>query len=128
MSIPDLTPGFSSDGAYDPNDILVDSEGLLTREVTLVSGQNVQRGAVLGKITSGGKYNLSLSAAGDGSNVPVAIAAQAIDASGGDKKIQVYLSGKFRPKKLIFGTGHTEASTVEALSRIGIKLVSEQAY
>lgn len=128
MSVPNLNPGFASDGAYDPNDILVDSEGLLTREVTLVSGQNVVRGAVLGKITTGGKYTLSLSAAGDGSNTPVAIAAQDVDATGGDKKIQVYLSGKFRPKKLTFGTAHTEASTFEALSRIGIKLVSEQAY
>lgn len=126
--IPDVTPGFSSEAAYDPNDVLVDSEGILTREVTLVSGQNVARGAVLGKITTGGKYKLSASADSDGSQTPVAIAMQAIDATGGDKKISVYLNAKVRPSKLIFGTGHTAASTFEALAKVGIQLVSEQLY
>lgn len=126
--IPNLNPGASSDAAYDPNDILADAEGLFTREVTLVSGQNVVRGAVLGKITSGGKYALALSASSDGSQTPVAIAAQDIDASGGDKKIQVHLAGKFKASKLTFGTGVTAANSFEALAKIGIELVSEQLY
>lgn len=126
--IGDMKPGFSSEAAYDPNDVLVDSEGILTREVTLVSGQNVLRGAVLGKITTGGKYKLSASADSDGSQTPVAVAMQDVDATGGDKKIQVYLNAKVRPSKLIFGTGHTAASTFEALAKVGIQLVSEQLY
>lgn len=121
-------PGFSSESAYDPNGFIADTKNLFARSVTLVSGQNVAAGAVLGKISTGGKYALSLSAAEDGSQTPVAIAAEAVDASGGDKTIMVYLNGDFRPSKLTFGTGHTAASTFEALAKIGIRLRAEQAY
>lgn len=128
MSIPDLIPGFSADSAYDPNDIIADPKNLFARAVTLVSGQNVVRGAVLGKITSGGKYNLSLSAASDGSQTPVAIAAQDMDASGGDKTIQVYLRGDFKASKLTYGTAHTKATVFEALAARGICLHDDQIY
>lgn len=121
-------PGFSSESAYDPNDIIADAKNLFTRSVTLVSGQNVARGAVLGKITSGGKYNLSLSAASDGSQTPVAIAAEAVDASGGDKTIMVHLRGDFKASKLTYGTAHTKATLFEALAARGICLHDDQAY
>jgi hypothetical protein len=126
--IPDITPGFSSETAYDPNDIVADSKDLFAREVTLVSGQNVVRGAVLGKITTGGKYALSLSAGSDGSQTPVAIAAQDVDASGGDKKIQAFFSGDFKASKLTYGTAHTKATVYEALAARGIKLHDDQLY
>lgn len=122
MTNPVPLPGASSESSLDVNDIIADARNIFTRSVTLVSGQNVVRGAVLGKITSGGKYNLSLSGAGDGSNTPVAIAAEDMDASGGDKTIQVYLRGDFKENMLTFGTAHTAASTFEALARIGICL------
>lgn len=125
--IPDMNPGASKDTAYDPSDILADGD-VVTREVTLASGQNVVRGAVLGKVTSGGAYKLSAVGAGDGSETPTVIAAQAVNASGGAKKIQVYVRCKVRPSKLTFGASHTAASTWEALAARGINLVSEQLY
>lgn len=128
MSIPNLDPGFASEAAYDPNDIIADAKNLFTRSVILVSGQNVIRGTVLGKITTGGKYNKSLSAAEDGSAVPVAIAAQDMDASGGDKTIMVFLRGDFKASKLTYGTAHTKATLFEALAARGICLHDDQIY
>lgn len=121
-------PGFSAESAYDPNDIIADSKNLFTRSVTLLADQVVTRGTVLGKITSGGKYVKSLSASSDGSQTPVAIAAEDKDATGADKTIMVYLSGDFKASELTYGTAHTKATLFEQLARIGIKLHDDQIY
>ncbi|MBL8518193.1 MAG: head decoration protein [Betaproteobacteria bacterium] len=100
---------------------------ILTRQITLISGQNLTRGAVLGKITASGKYNLSLSAAGDGSQTPDAILAEDCNASGGDKVTIAYFKGRFNEDRLTFGTAHTAASTQEGLRAKGIDLVKPVA-
>jgi len=89
---------------------------------TLVTPENVTRGALLGKITASGKYALSLSASSDGSEVPVAIAAEDADASLADVPVTLYLSGEFSQDHVVFGTGHTAASTKDALRALGIYL------
>ena len=99
---------------------------LHTRKITLISGQNLTRGAVLGKITASGKYNLSLSAAGDGSQTPDAILAQDCDASGGDKEALAYFRGDFAESALTIGTAHTADSIREGLRDKGIILVKSQ--
>ena len=66
------TASYSS-SAFSPDKLIAGDMPLRSRPITLISGENLTRGAVLGKITSGGKYNLSLSAAGDGSETPDAI-------------------------------------------------------
>lgn len=58
-------------------------------EATLISGQNLGAGTVLGKITASGKYTILAPAAGDGSQTADAILVDAVDASGGDKKCVV---------------------------------------
>lgn len=85
----------------------------VTKTVTILSGQVITRGTLLGKITSGGKYIKSLSAAVDGSQTPVAILADDADASGGDVTAGVYFSGEFNSAAMTFGASHT-ASSVEA--------------
>lgn len=52
--------------------------------VTLVSGQNLAAGAVVGKITSGGKYAAYDNGAGTGIETAAGILYAAVDASGGD--------------------------------------------
>lgn len=47
--------------------------GFSRKTVTLLTGQDLKAGSVLGKITSGGKYKLTTIAASDGSEVPSAI-------------------------------------------------------
>ncbi|SOC48287.1 bacteriophage lambda head decoration protein D [Rhizobium subbaraonis] len=101
---------------FSPNDLLVSDVPVITRNVTLISGQNLKRGAVLGNITASDKYTLSLSASADGSQTPGLVLAADADASGGDLVVPAYASGAFDSTKLVFGTGHT-AATVEAAFR-----------
>ena len=53
-------------------------------EVTLISGQNLAAGVVVGKITASGKYTTYANGASDGSEVAAGILYAATDASGGD--------------------------------------------
>lgn len=89
---------------------------------TLISGQNLTRGALLGRITASGKLTLSLSAAGDGSETPRYILVENTDASAGDKECNFYRTGEFNEAAITFGTGHTADSTREALADLGIFL------
>lgn len=119
-------PGVTSD-VFVPDQLIAGRFPLVTDTITLVSGQNLARGAVLGKITSSGKYTLSLSASSDGSQVPSAILADAVDASGGDKLAGVYLAGvylagEFNANALTIGASHTAASIKDTLRDAGIYL------
>lgn len=94
----------------------------VTDIVTLILGQNLARGAVLGKITASGKYTLCDSAAVDGSQAPVAILAEACDASAADQPAVVYLSGAFNEGKLVFTAPDTAATHRAALRALNIYL------
>lgn len=116
---------FSSD-TFTPDRLLAGPTVIHSAKVTLVSGQNLTRGAVLGKISSGGKYTLSLSAAADGSQTPIAILAQDCDASAADAECLVYTTGDFNDAAITLGTGHTVASVKAGLADLGIFLISVQ--
>lgn len=95
-----------------------------TRKVTILSGQNLAEGAVIGKITASGKYKLSASAAGDGSETPDLVLAQVCDASGGDKEaiaIETCTAGLVSAA-LVLGAGHTVASIREGLRAKGLPI------
>lgn len=120
-----MPASFSSSGFT--HDRLIAHEGtVVARQITLISGQNLVRGAVLGKITASGKYNLSLSAAGDGSQTPDLILAEDTDASGGDKLTTAYEAGVFQSAALTLGSAHTLASIQEGLRAKGIHFVTAQ--
>lgn len=101
---------------YDPNGIIAGDHPLPHQPVTLLSGQNLKRGAVLGQITASKKFVLSLTASADGSQTPKAILAVDTDASEADAVGPAYFEGQFAQEELTFGTGHT-AVTVEAAFR-----------
>jgi len=65
------------------------------------------------------KYALSLAAAVDGSQVPVAILAIDCDASESDKSTTAFFSGEFNAAKCTIGTGHTAASVESAFRKAG---------
>lgn len=116
---------FETVGTHVPDALLAGNTHLLVgRKVTIVSGQVLTRGAVLGKITTGGKYNLSLSAASNGSQVPDLVLAEACDASAGDKEAMAYSRGDFNTIGLTLGAGHTVASITDGLRAKGIVLVA----
>lgn len=113
---------FGTEGTYTPDSLHAGDFPIRTRKVTIITGQNVVRGAVLGRITASGKYNLSLSAAGDGSQTPIAILAEDVDATAADKEAVVYISGDFNSTALTLGTAHTVASITEGLRDLNIYL------
>lgn len=117
-------PSSTSD-TYTPDKLIAGyNMGIVTQGATLISGQTLTRGAVLGQITASGKYTLSLSASSDGSQTPCAVLAEDTDASGGDKACTIYMTGEFNPNAMTFGTGHTATTvaTVTALRDAGIFL------
>jgi len=91
-------------------------------EVVIAAGQDLARGAVLGRITASDKFVLSLAAAGDGSEVPRAILEEPVDATAGDKRAAASRTGEFNEDALIFGTGHTADSTRDALRDLNIHM------
>lgn len=65
--------------------LVSEASGTRSREaITVISGQNLAAGTVLGKITASDKYTLHNNAASDGSESAVAILRDAVDASAGD--------------------------------------------
>lgn len=71
-----------------------------------------------------GKYTTALLAAVDGSATPVAILADAYDATSADKSIIIYKTGSFNVDALTFGTGTTAANAKDALEARNIYLVT----
>lgn len=106
---------FGNEGTYTPDSLHAGDFPIRTRKVTIITGQNLVRGAVLGKITASSKYNLSASAAADGSQTPTAILAEDVDATTADKEAVAYISGDFNATALTLGAGHTVASITEGL-------------
>lgn len=92
----------------------------ITDSGVIEAGQNLQRGAVLGKITASGKLVLSVDTATDGSQTPYAVLNQSTDASGGDKVAPIILCGELNEGALVFGGAHTADSTRDALRDVGI--------
>lgn len=54
MSSFDLTPTFGVEGTFTPDNLVYEEDTLITRQVTLVSGENRTRGAVLGRTATAG--------------------------------------------------------------------------
>lgn len=83
-------------------------------------------GAIINVVVAAGsgKVLKSLAAAVDGSQTPVAILADDADPSGGDVTCGTYIAGEFNDGEIVFGSGHTAASTRDGLRARGIHLVS----
>ena len=116
-------PGIYAE-TYVPDQLIAGNAKLVSAPVTFVSGQVLARGSVVGVITASGKYALSLSASSDGSQTPVAIVADAVDASAGDVTGGVYLAGEFNANALTLGTGITLAAATAALRPLSIWIKS----
>lgn len=69
-------------------------EPIYNREsVTLITGQNLTLGAVLGKITASGKYTAVAPSASDGSQTAAAVLLADVDATSADKKAVILARG-----------------------------------
>ncbi len=81
-----------------------------TDNVTISAGQNLAAGSVLGEVAATGEFVLSLSAAADGSEVPIAVLQDAVDATAGALNAAVWFTGCFNEDALVYGAAHTKAS------------------
>lgn len=113
-------------GSFNPDNLLAGySVPAITESVVIASGAGaLARGTLLGKVTASGKYVVSTSAASDGSQNPVAVLAEDIDATDADVTTVGYLSGEFNTAAMTFGTGHTAASVKAALRDLNIYLLT----
>lgn len=113
------------DDTYTPDRLVAGLTQIVTIPLTLISGQNLARGAVVGVITASGKLTLSLSAAADGSQTPYGILADDCNATAGDlANCPVHVAGEFNEAALILGASHTIASIRAGLRDRGIFLKS----
>ncbi len=107
---------------YTPDNLLAGDYPVVTDIVVILTGEVLARGAVLGKITASGKHILCDSAAVDGSAVPVAILAEAVDATAADVNAEVYLSGAFNEAGVTVAAGDTADTVRAALRDVNIYL------
>ena len=101
---------------YTPDNLIAGDYPLVTGEAVIESGQNLSRGALLGKVTATDKFKLCDSAAADGSENPQGTLAEDIDASAADQVSTYYLAGEFNEAAIIFG-GSDDADTHRAVLR-----------
>lgn len=120
-----FNPGVVEHAPYDPTGMLIhDDVPRLIEVVTLLSGQNLPAGRMIGKITTGGKYKEALAASNDGSQLlsQCAFLLEACDASGGDRQCRAVVLGSLDAFKLSFGTGFTLPAVKDYLAHAGLRL------
>lgn len=118
-----VTPAQQAE-TFAPDRLIAGDFPIVTRSVTIAVNQTIQRGHLLGRITATGHHVISLAAASDGSQTPVAIAADNITTGGSTATTGVFETGEFDEAAVIYGTGHTAASVRGALTVRGIHLKS----
>ncbi len=94
-------------------------------EITIASGADLKKGAVLGKITASGKYVLSAPGVSDGSQTPAAVLiTDALAASADVKAVALVREAKLNRSALIYHATINDATkrgtAVAALKAVGI--------
>lgn len=117
-----MKPHFETEGIYTPDNLVVGGCPTFTQDETVELGQNLVRGAVVGKVDATGEVKLSVAGAIDGSEVPYGIMAIDVDATIAATVAPVYISGAFNRRQLTIGAGHTWESIRDGLRDRGIFL------
>ncbi|RMH85217.1 head decoration protein [Pseudomonas sp. AOB-7] len=105
---------------YTPDHLIAGDFPQVKESGVIAAGQQLARGAVLGKVTADGQYKLSLAAAADGSEVPVVVLDADIDTTGGAAPGPLLLTGEVLGSGLTLGAGHTVASVKAALRLLSL--------
>ncbi|WP_419900697.1 head decoration protein [Roseomonas sp. USHLN139] len=119
--MPFYQPGSRTE-TYQPDNLIAGTTQLVSADGILILGQNLKRGALVGRITASGKLTLSASASGDGSQVPYGILIDDVDATAADTKCGIYVKGEFNQNAVTFGTGHTASSVYDVCRDAGLFL------
>jgi len=99
----------ASPDVYTPTQLLAGEAEVTTDIGKLVTGQNLAKYAVVGRITASGKLMQWVPGAVDGSQQAIGILIHAVDATSADKDAQFYRSGVFN----IDALGWASATTVQ---------------
>lgn len=103
--------------------VLSEASGNRAREkATILSGENLTAGAVLGKITATGKYvTYDDGGTDDGRRTAAAVLYDDCDASDGDTEATIIArDAEVNGEELVFASGVDEAGAVTDLAAVGI--------
>ena len=109
-----------TEGRYAGEFVVSEGNGKISREtITVLSGQNLQAGAVLGKVTASGKYKALAPAAVDGSEAAAGILYDAVDASAADAEgVAVVRLAEVNAAELVWPAGITAGQKTTALGQL----------
>ena len=109
-----------TEGRHAGEFIVSEGNGRISREtVTVLSGQTLSAGAVLGRITASGKYKALAPAANDGSEVAAGILFDAVGASGGDAEgVAIVRLAEVNAAELVWPDGITGGEQTTALGEL----------
>jgi hypothetical protein len=116
-----LAGSSTEDYSHDP---IVLGGPVLTQTGTLITGQNLAKYTVLGRITASGKLTQADQDAVDGSQNPVGILIHDVHADGADAACQMYTGGKFNGDLLTWDAGFTAALQQSAFDGTPIMVVT----
>jgi hypothetical protein len=100
--------------------IVSEGNGTISREtITVLSGETLEAGAVLGKVTASGKYKELDPAAVDGSEAAAAILYDAVDASAADTEgVAILRLAEVHAGELVWPDGITPTEKTTALGEL----------
>jgi Bacteriophage lambda head decoration protein D len=109
-----------NEGRYAGEFLVSEGNGRISREIiTVLSGQNLQAGAVIGKVTASGKYKALAPAAVDGSEAAAGILYDAVDASAADAEgVVIVRLAEVNAAELIWPDGITGPGQTTALGEL----------
>lgn len=111
-----------STSEYNPDNLISGSQEINTKPVEVASGSTVVELEVLGQVLTTGQYIKSVKTATDGSQVPAAISASAVDATAGAVSAPVYVAGAFDPDSLVWDASWSAADRLTAFVNSPINL------
>lgn len=112
----------ATEGAHNFEVVLSDFGTISRDKGTIIAGQNLVTGSVLGKITASGKYTLHDNAAIDGSEVAAAVLLTSVDATDGDKPgLILSRLAEVKTGLLIFKSGISAPNKAAALVALAAK-------
>jgi len=113
-----------TEGQHAGEFIVSEANGLRSREIkTLISGQDLAAGAVVGEITASGKLTEVAPAANDGSETAAGILVYACDASSADEAcVSIVRDAEVNGAELVWPTVTAEQKTaaIAELAALGI--------
>lgn len=115
-----FAPGMKS-SLFVPDQLVAGTLQLVT-DSGIITGGAFKRGTVLGLVSASGKYTQCVKTAEDGSQAPVAILVDDVDASSSDQTGGLYLMGEFNQNRVTIDASWTIAEMKAALRLLAIFL------